>query len=189
MIDFLTSLPKTRNTARAEGQLYYFTGKPCKHGHVYHRLVANATCMRCVLDRTAVWKKQNWDKHLSQCQQWKHNHVQSTQQNSKEYYEKRGEHIRALSKKWRKQNPDRVCLSANNRRAQKLLATPKWVDEYKVAQIYLDACTKTKDTGILHEVDHIVPLRAKTVCGLHWEENLQVIPATTNRRKSNKVIQ
>ena len=40
-----------------------------------------------------------------------------------------------------------------------------------------------------HEVDHIVPLQGKNVCGLHWEKNLQVIPKTENRKKSSKLLE
>ena len=43
-------------------------------------------------------------------------------------------------------------------------------------------------TGSEWQVDHAVPLRAKEVCGLHNAHNLAVVPATYNRRKSNKVV-
>ena len=33
--------------AKAKGLRFYFTGKPCKHGHVAERQVANATCVEC----------------------------------------------------------------------------------------------------------------------------------------------
>ena len=37
----------TRETARANGVSHYFTGKPCKYGHVAPRLVCNAACTEC----------------------------------------------------------------------------------------------------------------------------------------------
>ena len=46
----------------------------------------------------------------------------------------------------------------------------------------LEACT-----GIKWDVDHLLPLHAETVSGLHCANNLQVIPATLNRRKHNKL--
>lgn len=46
----------TKEEAVAAGHLYYFTGKPCKHGHVAPRLIAGKYCY-CY-----VCKKQNHDK-------------------------------------------------------------------------------------------------------------------------------
>jgi hypothetical protein len=34
-------------TAKARGLKRYFTGKPCKHGHVAERRTANRVCMEC----------------------------------------------------------------------------------------------------------------------------------------------
>lgn len=53
-------------------------------------------------------------------------------------------------------------------------------------EAYSLASLRAGVTGISHEVDHIVPLRSKLVCGLHNEFNLRVIPAAENNRKGNR---
>ena len=37
-----------------------------------------------------------------------------------------------------------------------------------------------------YEVDHIIPLNGKNISGLHTLSNLQYLPSSDNRRKSNK---
>jgi hypothetical protein len=49
------------------------------------------------------------------------------------------------------------------------------------------AKTRTKLLGERYEVDHVLPLKGKTVSGLHVWNNIQVIPARVNRAKYNKV--
>ncbi|MBE9636552.1 hypothetical protein [Salipiger mangrovisoli] len=40
-----------RETARSIGLVRFFTGKPCKYGHVAERWVSSGTCIECVLQR------------------------------------------------------------------------------------------------------------------------------------------
>lgn len=67
-------------------------------------------------------------------------------------------------------------------------ATPAWADRKAIRDVYVEAMRLTKTTGVLHEVDHIVPLRGTGVSGLHVHWNLRAIPHFENRAKSNKVL-
>lgn len=71
--------------------------------------------------------------------------------------------------------------SSQTRRAVKVNALPAWGDK-DVINSFISSCPE----GC--HIDHIIPLKGSTVCGLHILENLQYLPAQENLRKSNKVI-
>lgn len=66
------------------------------------------------------------------------------------------------------------------RQLQLALATPKWVNFDEIIKIY-ENCPKG------YHVDHIVPIIAENVCGLHVPWNLQYLTASENLKKSNKI--
>jgi len=72
------------------------------------------------------------------------------------------------------------------RQALVSLGTPAWADMEKVKHFYDESRNITKSTGVAHNVDHIVPIKHKRVCGLHNEFNLQVITKTENHKKGNR---
>jgi hypothetical protein len=65
------------------------------------------------------------------------------------------------------------------------MATPPWADKALIRRLYRDAKRLTKETGTLHSVDHIIPLKGDLVCGLHVHYNLRVLPMAANLAKGN----
>lgn len=89
----------------------------------------------------------------------------------------------------RKTDPEFATASrarVAKRRAGRLRATPAWANFAEIKKFYRLADALTKQTGVRHEVDHVVPLQSPLVCGLHNQFNLQVLPLKKNRTKSNK---
>jgi ribosomal protein L37E len=53
------SLVIGRKDARAKGLKRYFTGKPCKHGHIADRNVITGKCSDCRFPSAAKWREYN----------------------------------------------------------------------------------------------------------------------------------
>jgi len=66
------------------------------------------------------------------------------------------------------------------RKRRHRIATPQWCDVEAIGR-FVTGCPEG------HHVDHVIPLRGETVCGLHVLENLQYLPAQENLAKSNKI--
>jgi hypothetical protein len=77
------------------------------------------------------------------------------------------------------------CVAA--RRALRIKATPLWVDLSEIEAFYKNAAMLTAETGIRYSVDHIMPLKGKSSCGLHVPWNLQVITLESNIIKGNRL--
>lgn len=97
----------------------------------------------------------------------------------------------ARKRKWRQLHKGEHCAEVMRRYAAKLHRTPKWLSkeqQYKIKQFYVAAAKLTRETGIKHEVDHVMPLQGKILSGLHVPWNLQILTKSENARKNNKVL-
>lgn len=199
----------TRTEAKKQDIKYYFTGKPCKRGHVAKRLVSNHSCSACgTLTKSKNDKKyynKNKDKIKANVKKWVDINKADVHARLRRYYSDNSEVIKNRSKQYYYDNYD-VCIETRAkyrrinykeinrknlpnvrlRQARKLNATPSWYNHDKVKAIYEESHRLTLETNIQHHVDHIYPLKGKTVCGLHSHENLQILPAKENMTKGNK---
>jgi len=93
---------------------------------------------------------------------------------------------RASGRKSKKNNPAKYAAKEMRRKAIRLQATPSWSNKKIIDDYYLRAACWSKLSGEQFEVDHIVPLKSKFVCGLHCETNLRIISGRENRVKGNR---
>jgi len=163
-----------RQEAVNQGLLRYFTGKPCKYGHVVERLVSTNTCLECHRHRSR--KRVLSGASAKAVSRYYKRNKEALNIQSQLYYKK---HKTVLNKKAAIRDGERGYSA--NRRAAKLQAMPKWADKNAIRLVYAN-----RPDG--YHVDHIVPLIGKNVCGLHIAENLQYLSARDNLRKSNRLL-
>ena len=122
--------------------------------------------------------------------QWKTNNKEKAAVYDKAWQEKNKDKKSKNYKNWQVNNRAKVNSYNSLRRALELKATPSWLTNEQKSQldsIYWLARLQQELTDEQYHVDHIVPLRGKTVCGLHVPWNLQVMSAKENMTKGNKL--
>ena len=191
-----SNLPKTRKEAQETGSKYYFTGEPCKHGHIAPRKTKGA-CLECL--------KLEWERGSKTRAEYfrQYNQSDAGQKAKREYYARNKEMViekaasrspeyrQALRNKHKEANPELYKELVNMRRRRFRQATPKWLSAAQKMEIRLQyrmAIEMSRMTGTRHAVDHIVPLQGAEVCGLHVPWNLRVITQDENLKKSNKLV-
>jgi hypothetical protein len=160
------------------------TAKPLSAFHVRRASPdgVSFTCTICANTRSAAWLK----AHPTANVDWYQKNKTYKRQHFAKWRQANLEHHRAGYRRWANANADRVRALSAHRNATKMKATPSWANQSAISAIYREAIRLTRNTGVTHEVDHIIPLRSPLVCGLHCEANLQILTSTENRRKGNK---
>lgn len=133
-----------------------------------------------------VYNSNNKKSVVAKQQEWLVNNPDARKKHSKAYYNNNKDVCRERNKIWAKANPNKRREYLASYRAAKLKATPLWVDVEALSEVYSDCNDLQWLSEEPLEVDHIVPLQGKNVCGLHIAENLQIITQSQNRAKGNK---
>lgn len=143
------------------------------------------------LDRE--YKKRNASKISARRKQLRLENIEICRAKERTFSKKYNNKKVAYCNSYRKKHPEKYRLSSRHQtakhRAAKKLALPKWADICLIKEKYKEADAISKATGILHHVDHIIPLRGKNVSGLHIHTNLRPIPYFENCSKGNKLLE
>lgn len=191
-----------------------YLGKVCeKHPELNgERRLCNRSCVAC--SREAVNERQRKKREEGDAQylemrrrhtteSYYRNHEKSKERQRKNVAAYRERHPESLERQaeWLKQyraaEPDRfkryeqtkyqrhyakIVQRVRLRDAALKMRTPTWANREAIDAIYAEAQRMNMT------VDHIVPLRGKTVSGLHVEHNLQLLTREENARKGNRLI-
>lgn len=148
------------NSSKQIGQFY--KNKSTKDGR-------ETVCKDCFKERA----KKRYEDQREHC-------IHVVKKRYLEKYAEVREQNNKASARWRSINKDRHRMNCKIRESRVRRAIPKWADFSSIRKLYKDA----EIYGM--EVDHIVPISGKLVCGLHWEGNMQLLPKAENIRKGNR---
>jgi 5-methylcytosine-specific restriction endonuclease McrA len=183
----------TRAEAKAQGLTRYFTGKPCKHGHVDGRYASTGACCMCAQKQARDWESSapaDYQRlRKDRVNRRSHARKKARRAVDAEYRARLSQRDSAYVQRRREEDPKvRAAHLARVRvRKRNMSINDLRADELKALQaIYELAIRLTRATGIEYHVDHHIPL-AKG--GKHHPDNLWVIPAAENLRKGAKLPQ
>jgi len=181
----VSALPSTRAEAVALGAKRYFTGKPCKHGHVVPRTV-RAHCTECLkgwrpaddAERNRKWREANPDR---------------VKENNRRNYEKNAEAYRAYARQWKRDNPTAYrewcranpdILAAVRYRRKVRVAEHPPISAQDIADIRAmqgNRCAECRRKVKL-TIDHIIPVSKG---GTGDRRNIQLLCGSCNSSKKD----
>lgn len=98
----MTARNKARDAAIAQGLKRYFTGEPCKYGHLAERLVSNSSCLACFEER----EKANRHKSRARLNAWREKNREHVREHDREYRAENVEAAREREHRWREKHGD-----------------------------------------------------------------------------------
>lgn len=118
-------------------------------------------------------------KNITESGTYYQNNKSKCKERSRQYYNDNMAYYAEYNKHYRENNQAYIKAKQLGRGLAVSQATPPWANIDLMNEIY-----KNRPEG--YHVDHIIPIKGKTVCGLHCEQNLQYLPIAENLSKSNK---
>ena len=214
--DDLMELPRSAAEARAVGSLYYFTNKPCSHGHLAARRTHNGTCQACQNKATALYharireeqrpareaakehmrlerEARDADPEYQAAQKEQaRNKAQARkrkrirEESTEGYY--RSEAKKQAARYWRNPQAERDRVQARRAKGEAGWRALRLRTPPWLTPAEREAIERFyKECPAGFHVDHIAPIKHTEIAGLHVLSNLQYLPARRNRQKRNVI--
>jgi len=94
----------SRAEARAAGAKRYFTGKPCKHGHLSERRTSNGQCVACLEE----YADANRDRIKQNKIEWERKNADTIRDKRRAYWRENRKALNRKKRLYREANPDKV---------------------------------------------------------------------------------
>lgn len=191
----------SKDNAKKAGLSHYFTGLPCRNGHISKRRISGH-CLKCCAgcvsrhNRKNAEKKAAYQKSLSRDtlnryqRKYKNKHPEKVKRIKRDYYlswkEKNPHTCYKKIKEWRKANPEKHKAQYSKRRTRKASSKENFTHENITALMasqrkkcaYCKFSIKNK-----YHIDHIIPL---CLGGDNSSRNIQLCCAKCNLSKGGK---
>jgi 5-methylcytosine-specific restriction endonuclease McrA len=140
-------------------------------------------------DRIKAYKKAYYQEHFDEVnasnRAWNEANADRYTASKKAYHKANADTIIARVKAWSDANPDRSAAIKGKEAAIRRGGSVSDIYDLELCiPFYEEARRLSRETGVKHHVDHIIPI-AKG--GLHCQENLQVLTATENMSKGDSL--
>jgi 5-methylcytosine-specific restriction endonuclease McrA len=192
-----------RTKARADGLTRFFTGNPCKYGHIAERLVSCTRCVVCMRKSRKKYKLENPDAVKASKARWHQKYLEDRKKKLASHRAANLEHRRAKSRSryasdrekfiaqssaWQKANPEFMRAKWAKRRARIRGAGGSYTAS-QVKMLFLvqkkkcanPFCRTSLTKG--YHADHIMPL---VLGGRNDIQNIQLLCASCNLSKHTK---
>jgi 5-methylcytosine-specific restriction endonuclease McrA len=189
----IVTLVEARNTLSKR----YFTGVPCKRGHISERRTSTRACIAC----SSFHREQNGDQHRFASRRWAANNKERGKANGirwraenrdlvkqirRNWYALNSAKCVAATLEWAKKNPEKRSATERRRKARKRAAGGNHTADDVVELYRLQRgkcahawCNVSLKPG--YHVDHVQPLKRG---GSNDRSNIQLLCPSCNVRKS-----